>query len=152
MEPFLSQNVSLAQQELLLDRMDPLNATNVEQDNMKSTELLVLLAQRGPPLWLDPQVKLHAMHAQQELLLDRMDPLNAIDAEQGNMKSTEPLVLLAQRVPLPSLDPQVKLHVTYAQQELLLDRMDPLNATNAEQEHTKSTEPLALLAQRVPLL
>jgi len=141
-----------AQQELLLHHMDPLNATDVEQDNTKSTEPLVLLAQQGPLPSLDPQVKLHVMHAQQELLLHHMDPLNATDAEQGNMKSTEPLVLLAQRVPLPSLDPQVKLHVTYAPQELLLHHMDPLNATNAEQEHTKSTEPLVLLAQRVPLL
>jgi len=100
MEPFLSQNVSLAQQELLLDRMDPLNATSVEQDNMKSTELLVLLAQRGPLLWLDPQVKLHVSYAQQELLLHRTDPLNVTDADQDNSKSTEPLVLLALREPL----------------------------------------------------
>jgi len=100
MEPFLSQNVSLVQQELLLDCMDPLNATNVEQEHTKSTELLVRNAQRGPLHSLNPRVKSHVLYAQQELQLDCLDPLNATNVDQENMKSTELLVRDAQKGPL----------------------------------------------------
>jgi len=97
-------------------------------------------------------VKLHVPYVPQELLLKCMEPKNALNAAQENMKSTEPPALTVQRVHLLWLDLQAKLHATYVQQELLLSGLDPKNASNVTQENTKSTEPLAMIAQRVPLL
>jgi len=57
-------HVMHAQQEPLLNRLHPLNAANVEQENTKSIELLVITVQRALLPLLDHQVKLHVMHAQ----------------------------------------------------------------------------------------
>jgi len=136
----------------LLNRLHPLNVANVAQENTKSTEPLVLIVQKEPLLSLDPQARLHVPYVQQELLLFGLGLLLAANAKQELMKSTEPLVLIVQKEPLLSLDPQVKLHVPYAQQELLLFGLGLLLAANVKQELMKSTEPLVLIVQKEPLL
>jgi len=145
-------HVLYAPQELLLKCMEPKNALNAAQENTKSTEPHVLTVQRVHLLWLDLQAKLHAPYVQQELLPSGLDPKNALHVKQELTKSTEPPALTAQRVLLLSLAPQVKFHAPYAQQELLLSGLEPKNALNVAQENTKSTEPLAMIAQRVLLL
>jgi len=111
-----------------------------------------MIAQRVLLLWLDLQAKLHVPYAPQELLLSGLGPKNALNVKQELMKSTEHPALTVQRVHLLWLDLQEQLHAPYVQQELLLSGLELKNAFNVTQENTKSTEPLAMIAQRVPLL
>jgi len=142
-KPQESMHVKHAQKELLLKKTDPPNAGNAKPDTMKKTVKIAGIVQRGPPLHLDPQVEIPAMHVQQDLLLIRQDLPNVVNAKQDTMKKTVSIVIIVQRVPFLHRDPRVEIHAMHVQQDLLLIRLDPLNAVNVKQEPTKSIEPLA---------
>jgi len=119
-----------AQQDQLLNLLDPLNAPNVEQGLTKLTEPLVQTAQ---------------LDGFQSLLRH----LNVLSAKRAVLKLAEPLVPIVPQGPLLELVHQGRPHVKHAQQDQLQANLGRLSVHNAKQELTKLIEHLAVLVPQV---